>query len=124
MMRVRGGGCGGSKPQDGGVPSASGPGQPAPAQAQLARQIAADSFAFELTTAMLVMGFDDFEAQERIFKNTAKWRAEVLKEDNTGKLKKYAQVKGGSGKVVDGRLDGEVEILLEGKVAIFISHTW
>ena len=40
----------------------------------------------------------------------------------TGSSGSFAWVEGGTGKVVDGALDGTI-IVAQGKVAIFISHT-
>ena len=57
--------------------------------------------AFEETTPMLVMPFEQFKAQGRIMKSTKAWRDEALA---AGSLVKYEE---GSGKIV-----------------IFISHTW
>lgn len=56
-----------------------------------------------------------------MFKSKQKWRDEAL---DKGWLVNYAKVEKGTGKVVDGVLDGIVVIRFEGKVVIFISHTW
>ena len=77
---------------------------------------------FELTTSMLVMSFDNFKVQGRIEKNVEPWRVKALAE---GRLVEYVKVVGGTGKVkADGTLDGTVVICLEGKVVVFLSHTW
>jgi hypothetical protein len=75
---------------------------------------------FELSTPMLTMPFLIFKDQGRICKSTKEWRTEALKK---GWLVVYAKVEGGSGKVVDGVLDGTLVITREGKVVIFLSHT-
>jgi len=59
--------------------------------------------AFEMSTAMLVMPFLAFKGQERIFKSIEAWREEALA---SGLLIRFAWVEGGTGKVVDGALDG------------------
>ena len=77
--------------------------------------------AFELSTPMLVMPFLSFRAQGRICKSTKPWRDKALAD---GSLLAYAKLEGGgSGRVVDGRLDGTV-VVAEGLVVIFVSHTW
>jgi len=75
---------------------------------------------FEMSTPMLVMPYTTFKEQGRICKSTAEWRNEALAE---GWLVEHAKVVGGSGKVQAGVLDGTV-VVTEGKVVIFISHTW
>ena len=75
---------------------------------------------FELSTPMLVMPFSVFKQQGRIFKSIKAWREEALA---TGKLIKFAWVEGGSGKLdVNGKMIGRL-VVMEGKIAIFISHT-
>ena len=77
---------------------------------------------FELTTSMLVMSFDNFKVQGRIEKNVEPWRVKALAE---GRLVEYLKVVGGTGKVkADGTLDGTLVICVEGKVVVFLSHTW
>ena len=56
--------------------------------------------AFEETTPMLVMPFEQFKAQGRIFKSTKKWREEAFEQE---RLVRYDQS--------------------SGKKVIFISHT-
>ena len=77
--------------------------------------------AFEMSTPMLVMPFAAFKAQGRICKSVKSWRDAAIAD---GRLVEYAKVEGGTGKVIDGVLDGAVVVLLKGKVVIFISHTW
>ena len=74
--------------------------------------------AFELSTPMLVMPFNTFKAQGRINKSVKTWREPAIKD---GRLVEYVKVKGGSGTLIDGVLNGKVEILLKGKIVIFIS---
>ena len=76
--------------------------------------------AFELSTPMLTMPFPILKDQGRIFKSTKEWRTEALQK---GWLVVHAKVEGGTGKVVDGVLDGTLVITSEGKVVIFLSHT-
>ena len=76
--------------------------------------------AFELSTPMLTMPFPILKDQGRIFKSTKEWRTEALEK---GWLVVHAKVEGGTGKVVDGVLDGTLVITSEGKVVIFLSHT-
>ena len=71
---------------------------------------------------MLVMPFVVFKEQKRIFKSVEPWRVKALAE---GRLVEYVKVVGGTGKIkADGTLDGTVVICLEGKVVVFLSHTW
>ena len=70
---------------------------------------------------MLVMPYPTFKGQERICKNVQAWRDKALAE---GQLVEYVKVEGGSGKVVNGVLDGTIVVCLEGRIVIFISHTW
>ena len=77
---------------------------------------------FELSTPMLVMPFEIFQAQGRIEKNVEAWRGPALAE---GRLVEYVKVEGGTGKVkADGTLDGTVVVCLKGRVVVFLSHTW
>ena len=75
---------------------------------------------FELTTPMLTMPFLILKEQGRISKSTKQWRTKALEK---GWLVVHAKVEGGTGKVVDGVLDGTLVITSEGKVVIFLSHT-
>ena len=116
-VRVRGGGGCGSKPDK---PEFDGLGSPPPALEQ--GSALGKEPTFELTTSMLVMSFKDFQVQGRIEKNVEPWRVKALAE---GRLVEYVKVVGGTGKVkADGTLDGTVVICLEGKVVVFLSHTW
>ena len=83
------------------------------------RRLQAEGPAFEMSTPMLVMPFLTFKEQKRIFKSIKSWRDDALA---SGRLVRFAWVEGGTGKVVDGALDGTI-IVAQGKVAIFISHT-
>jgi len=62
---------------------------------------------FELSTAMLVLPFEEFKKQGRICKSIKSWRDKALSE---GLL--VVHVKSGSDRP------------LAGKVVIFVSHTW
>ena len=116
-VRVRGGGCGGSKPDQ---PEFDGLGSP-PLALEQGSTLGKEP-TFELTTSMLVMSFDNFKVQGRIEKNVEPWRVKALAE---GRLFEYLKVVGGTGKVkADGTLDGTIVICLEGKVVVFLSHTW
>ena len=116
-LRVRGGGCGGSKPDQ---PEFDGLGSPPPALEQ--GSALGKEPVFELSTSMLVMPFETFQVQGRIEKNVEPWRVKALAE---GRLVEYVKVVGGTGKVkADGTLDGTVVICLEGKIVVFLSQTW
>ena len=115
--RVRGGGCGGSKPDQ---PEFDGLGSPPPALEQ--GSALGKEPVFELSTSMLVMPFEIFQVQGCIEKNVEAWRSPALAE---GRLVEYVKVVGGTGKVkADGTLDGTVVICLEGKIVVFLSQTW
>ena len=133
-LRMRGGGCAGSKPAsplqgDQGNPppaqaqsaaeTAPDQGNPSPAQAQSATATAPE---FEISTPMLVMPFLVFKEQGRIFKSIKEWREKALAD---GRLVEHAKVEGGGTGTVkpDGTLDGTL-VVAKGKVAIFVSHTW
>ena len=123
--RLRGGGCGASKPMAGGHEQAAGQtslGRPAPPQehAQRASLVEHGTPHFELSTPMLTMPFPILKDQGRICKSTKEWRTEALEK---GWLVVHAKVEGGTGKVVNGVLDGTLVITSEGKVVIFLSHT-
>ena len=97
-------------------------GRPAPPQehAQRASLVEHGTPHFELSTPMLTMPFHILKDQGRIFKSTKEWRTEALE---MGWLVVHAEVEGGTGKVVNGVLDGTLVITSEGKVVIFLSHT-
>jgi len=76
--------------------------------------------AFEMSTPMLVMPFLTFKEQGRIFKSVQSWRDKALA---AGSLVVHAKVERGTGKIVEGKLDGRL-VVEEGQVAIFLSHTW
>ena len=116
-LRVRGGGCGGSKPDQ---PEFDGLGSPPPALEQ--GSALGKEPVFELSTSMLVMPFEIFQVQGGIEKSVEAWRGPALAE---GRLVEYVKVVGGTGKVkADGTLDGTLVICLEGKIVVFLSQTW
>ena len=112
-VRVRGGGCGGSKPDQ---PEFDGLGSPPPALEQ--GSALGKEPVFELSTSMLVMPFEMFQVQGCIEKSVEAWRGPALAE---GRLVEYVKVVGGTGKV---KADGTLVICLEGKIVVFLSQTW
>lgn len=97
------------------------PSAPAPAARRRSSLLAEGPLpVFEMSTPMLVMPFSTFKAQGRIFKSTRQWRDKALAD---GSLLRFAWVEGGTGKVVGGALDGRI-VVMEGKLAVFLSHTW
>ena len=127
--RLRGGGCGASNASN--VTATDGvltvcvttplpPAPNAPAGSTDSGSKDVTEPAFELSTPMLTMPFPILKDQGRIFKSTKEWRTEALEK---GWLVVHAKVEGGTGKVVNGVLDGTLVITSEGKVVIFLSHT-
>ena len=102
------------------APAASAGGPPHPVLQVEEAVPSAEGPAFEMSTAMLVMPFLAFKEQTRIFKSIKAWRDDALA---SGLLVQFAWIEGGTGKVVNGALDGTI-VFTRDKVAIFISHTW